>query len=114
MVLALVLYSNGKYEALNLESLEDFQKVVDGYLEYIPIGINCRVTCYVNEEGALRNLQPSPWTSFLRKINLSIHPGTSLRGNILLFGGEPDEEGDETSVEPDIIERARLFHTQYL
>lgn len=60
------------------------------------------------------NMPTSPWTPFMRTLHVSIGPVTLLRGNILLFGKETGDEGDETPIESDIIESARLFHNEYL
>ncbi len=64
------------------------------------------LTCYVNEEGLMKNLPKNPWSRFLIEIGVRIAPNTPIAGNIVVLGG-PDEYGEETSVTTQVLEYAR-------
>jgi hypothetical protein len=105
---ALVLYTNGKYAEIVLRSLGDYQKIVKGNIEWVPIVNDAKVTCYVNEEGACKGLPQNPWSPFLKGVGVILYNGAHVLGNIILLG-EATEDGDDSSIGRSIVEKAEQF-----
>lgn len=67
-------------------SLESFQKEVNGYVEYFPVGEHDgKELCFVvNEEGRIRGMEP----------NFSLE-GQTFFGPVFVVALKQDEDGDE-------------------
>lgn len=121
MVKAVVLATDGTFKQVNVKSVEDYQKIVDGYIEALPIrkdyvnptkrknATQHPLTCYVNEEGLMRqDLATNPYCEFLSVIGVAIGKTTPIMGNILVMATN-DENGDDVSVDPYILSLIRDY-----
>ena len=70
----LIVTTDGRVLDTVFQTLEDFQKAVDGYIELIRLQ---RYAMYVNEDGLLRGLPVNP---------ISVLCGFRVVGNVALVG----------------------------
>ncbi|SIS10855.1 DUF3846 domain-containing protein [Microbacterium sp. RURRCA19A] len=77
-----------------LDSLEDFQRAVGGWIEAVDIP-NLGVTMYVNEEGLIRDLPFNRRATFLWRFHVPQAHDARLVGDVTLVG-LTDEEGENT------------------
>lgn len=99
MAMAMIIPADSDKEIYyeNLEGLEDYQRVVGGYIETIPYREN--VVPYFNEEGKILGLPENVRaTALLRN---SIYPDDYIAGECILVGFDP-----ETGEDQDIPEGA--------
>lgn len=98
---AILVPPKGPCKMLIINSLEDMQKAVGGYIERIPLPNACG---YVNEEGRINGLPLNPratklWYKALGLSDfgkaLAEEDGHSLCGPLLIMGLE-DVEGENT------------------
>lgn len=95
-----VIGVDGSAKVCFLETLEDLQKAVGGYIEAIPLGSDS--SAYINEEGKLRRLPLNPVATAIA------HRKNSLRLNDFIVGpmvilGVPDEDGNDTDIPKSMI-----------
>jgi len=103
---ALVLLTNGNYKVVVLRDVGDYQQTVGGFVQLLPTRDN-RISCYVNEEGALKMMPINPWSPFLIQIGVRMLKEASIVGNIIVLGGVNDDDYDDTDVPDDTVEFAR-------
>lgn len=95
-----VINVDGTAKVCDLNSLEDLQQAVGGYIEAIALGNNA--SAYINEEGKLRSLP-------LNAVATAIaHRKNSLRLNDFIVGpmvilGIPDENGNDTDIPKSLL-----------
>lgn len=104
----LALYTDGKYKELALNGLSDYQTIVKGNIEWMPVEEDAKVSCYVNEEGMIRGLPQNPWTPFLASLGVILYNGSHVMGNIILLGQVTDD-GDDTSIGASIVAKAAVY-----
>ena len=88
--------------------LAAFQRYVDGYIEGITITVAGHTTrLYLNEDGKGRHLDGDPAMAnndlATHLADRFLHAGDWIVGPVLLVGGEPDDDGNDTSIHPDVI-----------
>ena len=82
---------------MEVESLEDYQKVVGGYIEGIPIREHPDTTVFINEEGKLQGLPLNKRaTEILRQ---SIFSRDAIVGDVLILSINEDGESVDISSE---------------
>jgi hypothetical protein len=121
MVKAIVLYTNGKYEELNLQGYKDFQKCVGGNFESLPMRsrgyINPdkygserkqKLLCFANETGMLENLDSNPWAGLLMALGTLVHSPYIVYGNVVVLA-ENMKSGGEKNVDPYVVNLVKKF-----
>lgn len=86
-----------------LDSLEDYQRVVGGWIEAVDVP-NLGVTMYVNEEGLIRDLPFNRRATFLWQFNVPQARDARLVGDVAVVG-LTDDEGESTELPRDLRER---------
>ena len=84
-----------------VETLEDYQAVVGGWIEPVDIPV-LGVTVYVNEEGLLRQLAFNPRATFLWWYFVPEARQTAMLVGPVLVVGLPDRSGDSTGVPNEV------------
>ena len=97
-VKGLVITTDGRAYPTKVGTLDDYQKIVGGYIEVVVLADGCSM--YVNEEGKLDGLPVNAAATVLV-------PGDVIVGNVLIVG-PTDDEGDDT----DIPDEAAYRYTQ--
>jgi hypothetical protein len=120
MVKALILYTNGKYKEVELkdidseDGLDDYQKYVEGSIQSLPITrdyinpLNIttkkqRLSCYVNEEGMLKDLPSNQWAGFLGILGVRLNFGGIIYGNVIVLSN------NDKNIDPYIVNLAKQF-----
>lgn len=85
MVTAIAIAPNGTTEYVTVETLEDYQTLVGGYIEYVPTLYPNRAMV-VNDEGLLLGLDSNPCASWLC--------GRDIVGHTILVAVDPDTGED--------------------
>lgn len=89
-------------QELQVETLEDYQAVVDGWIEPVDIPV-LGVTVYVNEEGLLRSLPFNNRAAFLWWFHVpEVRHRAMLVGSALVVGA-PDHSGESTDIPADVV-----------
>jgi len=111
MVEGLVLYTNGKCEVRDLRE-SDYRNVVRGFFEMLPsedgyvdpqkrkVRSRPRLTCIVNEEGALHNMESNPYSVVLSLLGIRVHPTHVIYGNVIVFS---EGKNREKTIDPYIV-----------
>ncbi len=86
---------------IRVESLEDYQAVVDGWIEPVDVPA-LGVTVYVNEEGLLRSLPFNNRAAFLWWFHVpEVRHRAMLVGSALVVGA-PNRAGENTDIPTDV------------
>lgn len=86
-----------------VDSLEDYQAVVGGYIEPVDIP-SLGITTYINEEGLLRQLPFNSRATFLWWYEVhEARQSAMLFGNALIVG-IPDRRGESTDVPQPLVD----------
>ena len=104
MAKAKVIKTNGQVEHRDMDSLEDLQKAVGGYIEAININWENRaLTVYCNEEGRVHEL-PINMACCIWLSKNGMYPAleTPIHGDVVVIG-ECDDEGKDTDVPEDLV-----------
>ncbi|SIS19360.1 DUF3846 domain-containing protein [Microbacterium sp. RURRCA19A] len=80
--------------AAALESLEDYQQAVGGWIEAVDVP-DLGVTMYVNEEGLIRDVPFNRRATFLRRFHVPQARDARLVGDVAVVG-LTDDEGENT------------------
>ena len=88
-----------------LESLEDFQRAVGGWIEAVDIP-DLGVTMYVNEEGLIRDLPFNRRATFLWRFHVPQARDARLVGDVAVVG-LTDDEGENGELPEEL--RSRLI-----
>jgi len=80
-------------------SYDKMVSIVGGYIEGVYLN---GATAYVNEEGKLQGLPKNIWATNLAHAHNAIYGDDWIAGNMLIIGN-PDEEGDNTSLTTEWI-----------
>lgn len=120
MTKALILYTNGKYEEKSLKDYKEYQKIVGGNIEMLPVmrgyvnpsqhypgAERPRLLCYVNDEGMIKQLPSNPWCGLLSVLGVSVYSGMPIFGNVIVFS--EGEDGDEGVVDPYIVSLVKKY-----
>ncbi|MDU0346472.1 DUF3846 domain-containing protein [Microbacterium sp. KSW2-29] len=86
-----------------LDSLEDFQRAVGGWIEAVDIP-DLGVTMYVNEEGLIRDLPFNRRATFLWRFNVPEARDARLVEDVAVVG-LTDDEGESTDLPSEIRQR---------
>lgn len=89
--------------ASTLDSLEDYQRVVGGWIEAVDIP-DLGVTMYVNEEGLIRDLPFNRRATFLWRFHVPQARDARLVGDVAVVG-LTDEEGENTGLPSELGRR---------
>ena len=81
------------------ESLDNLQKVVDGYIQAIPVPGDKRATAYINDEGKLRGMEANTYAT--RRMYDILQADDYIAGPMLVTGFDP-ESGDNCDIPPDL------------
>jgi len=106
MAKAIVIKTNGQVERRDMDSLEDLQKAVGGYIE--AIGVNWTdsikdITVYCNEEGRVHELPINmACCMWLSQNNMYPALETPIHGDVVVIG-DCDDEGNDTDVPEDLV-----------
>lgn len=92
MAKGIVVYIDGSVEVKEFNSLQDYQEVVGGKIESVPLGKEADFYC--NEDGKVI-CEPNVFGTFLAQTHASLFPGDFVAGNIIIIG-KPDEDGNDT------------------
>jgi hypothetical protein len=109
MAKAIVIKTSGKIERMDMDSLQDLQKAVGGYIEAISINWeNRELTVYCNEEGRVHEL-PINMACCMWLSQNGMYPAleTPIHGDVVVIG-ECDDEGNDTDV-PEGLEIPSLW-----
>ena len=104
MAKAIVIKTSGKIERMDMDSLQDLQKAVGGYIEAININWENRaLTVYCNEEGRVHEL-PINMACCIWLSKNGMYPAleTPIHGDVVVIG-ECDDEGKDTDVPEDLV-----------
>ncbi|KEP74542.1 hypothetical protein HR12_08365 [Microbacterium sp. SUBG005] len=85
------------------DSLEDFQRAVDGWIEAVDIP-NLGVTMYVNEEGLIRHLPYNRRATFLWRFHVPHARDGRLVGDVAVLG-LTDDEGENSELPNELRRR---------
>ncbi|MGN7970216.1 DUF3846 domain-containing protein [Microbacterium sp. 22296] len=85
------------------ESLEDYQRVVGGWIEAVDIP-DLGVTMYVNEEGLIRSLLYNRRATFLWRFHVPQAHDARLFGDVAMVG-LADNEGENTDLPSELARR---------
>jgi len=108
MVRAILLLTDGTYKIVEPASCKEYQTLLGGFFEALPTNKE-RMSCYVNEEGRLKNLAPNPWEFYLSiRLEFCVE---GLVGNALLLGH--GEYGDDIDVDQDIELSVCSYYTDH-
>ncbi|WZH35587.1 MAG: DUF3846 domain-containing protein [Microbacterium enclense] len=91
--------------AVRLDSLEDFQRAVGGWIEAVDIP-DLGVTMYVNEEGLIRDLPFNRRATFLWRFHVPQASDARLVGDVAVVG-LTDDEGENGELPEEL--RSRLI-----
>ncbi|SIS19789.1 DUF3846 domain-containing protein [Microbacterium sp. RURRCA19A] len=83
-----------------LDSLEDYQRAVGGWIEAVDIP-DLGVTIYVNEEGLIRDLPFNRRATFLWRFHVPQARDARLVGDIVVVG-LADDDGENTELPEDL------------
>ena len=86
-----------------LDSLEDYQRAVGGWVEAIDIP-DLGVTMYVNEEGLIRDLPFNRRATFLWRFHVPQAHDARLVGDVAVVG-LTDSEGENTELPSELARR---------
>ncbi|OZD38961.1 hypothetical protein CH252_30820 [Rhodococcus sp. 06-1477-1B] len=86
-----------------LNSLEDAQRAVGGWIEAVDIP-ELGVTIYVNEEGLIRDLPFNRRATFLWRFHVPQAHDARLVGDVAVVG-MTDDEGENTELPKDLLQR---------
>lgn len=86
-----------------LDSLEDYQRAVGGWIEAVDIP-DLGVTMYVNEEGLIRDLPFNRRATFLWRFHVPQARDARLAGDVAVVG-LTDDEGENTELPMDLRRR---------
>jgi len=86
-----------------LDSLEDFQRAVGGWIEAVDIPV-LGVTMYVNEEGLIRDLPFNRRATFLWRFHVPQARDARLVGDVAVVG-LIDDEGENTELPSEFRRR---------
>lgn len=89
--------------ASTLDSLEDYQRAVGGWIEAVDIP-DLGVTMYVNEEGLIRDLPFNRRATFLWRFHVPQARDARLVGDVAVVG-LTDEEGESTELPSELRQR---------
>jgi len=109
MAKAIVIKTSGKIERMDMDSLQDLQKAVGGYIEAIGVDSDkYGVTVYCNEEGRVHEL-PINMACCIWLSKNGMYPAleTPIHGDVVVIG-ECDDEGNDTDV-PEGLEIPSLW-----
>lgn len=114
---ALVLYTNGTFEEVALKGFEEYQEIVDGSIQIMPLYRSylnpntkkrSNLTVYVNEEGLLKQLPQNPWSMLISVFGIHVEwMYGGVYGNIIVFNTSSDNE--DANIDPYIIDMAKEF-----
>jgi hypothetical protein len=102
MIKGMVIYIDGTIETKEFNGLKDYQDIVGGYIESIPLTDD--TDAYVNEDGKIL-CQPNLFATFLAQVNSRLNHGDYVAGNMIVVG-KPDAEGKDTDVPDWVLEFA--------
>lgn len=88
-----------------LDSLEDYQRAVSGWIEAVDIP-DLGVTMYVNEEGLIRDLPFNRRATFLWRFHVPQARDAGLVGDVAVVG-LTDDEGESTEL-PTVLQQRLL------
>ena len=101
MIKVLFKAPHGKFEEREINNtLEDMQKLVDGYIEVISTDIDDKVFMIVNEEGKLYGLEPNLY-----------YYSDIIVGNIVFV--KVDNKGNWKSISDKQIEAIKKYFGNY-
>lgn len=86
-----------------LDSLQDYQRAVGGWIEAVDIPDIC-VTIYVNEEGLIRDLPYNRRATFLWRFHVPQARDARLVGDVAVVG-LTDDEGESTDLPSELGRR---------
>lgn len=98
----MVIYVDGTIETKEFNGLKDYQDIVGGYIESIPLTDD--TDAFVNEDGKVL-CQPNIFATFLAQVNSRLNHGDYVAGNMIVVG-KPDAEGKDTDVPDWVLEFA--------
>lgn len=98
----MVIYVDGTIETKEFNGLKDYQDIVGGYIESIPLTDD--TDAFVNEDGKVL-CQPNIFATFLAQVNSRLNHGDYVAGNMIVVG-KPDSEGKDTDVPDWVLEFA--------
>lgn len=86
--------------------LADLQKAVEGFVEAVP---GEDFTAWVNEEGKVKGMPFNPRADrFLHLAIPALSTWDCIVGPVIITGGA-DEDGEDTDISPELIERANEY-----
>jgi hypothetical protein len=101
---AILLRANGTVAEANPETLEEYQALVGGFIEYLYLG-DLNHVGYINEDGIALQLPENEFaTNLCDYYNVGLMPGDYIKGDMLVFG-PGDDEGRDTDVSPELARR---------
>lgn len=106
---ALVLTVQGPPQLIEMEPMHTYDFIkhhIAGWLEVVRLPDG---TMYVNEEGKMIGLLPNETATRLALVDRSIMPTDYIAGTAV-FLGKPDEEGDDTEVDPVLVEAVNSIY----
>lgn len=106
---ALVLYTNGTYEIIKLKSYKDYQNIVGGTIQSIPVESNYfdysnnqkTLYGYCNEDFIMKQLKINPYSNILSLLGFS---DINIQGNIIILNDNKEDDNNQLiDIDPDII-----------
>lgn len=89
--------------------LESFQAIVGGWIEGLTL--NDKISCYIDEEGKLKGLRLNVLGDLAVRMLLEEDGYSLLKDDFIVgpvvFVGRPDDEGWDTDVPQDFVDRLR-------
>lgn len=106
MVKGIIIYIDGVVETRKFDGLADYQNVVGGLIESMPLTGD--TDAFINEEGKLM-CEPNVFATFLAQVNGRLNAGDFVAGNMIVVG-KPDEDGNVTDVPDWVIDFAKKIN----
>ena len=122
---ALVVRTDGTLEVKKLKGWEQYAREVgtgaeqkQGKLPYVERlayrkgyrnpgdrrGVRRHLSCYVDEEGALKQLPSNPYAALFAALNLALYAGIFVFGNVVVLSFDPDSGKDCTVLDQYVVE----------
>lgn len=95
--------NNAPLGTATLDSLEDYQRAVGGWIEAVDIP-DLGVTMYVNEEGLIRDLPYNRRATFLWRFHVPQARDARLMGDVAVVG-LTDDEGENAELPIELRQR---------
>lgn len=101
MARAVIIRANGTTYVEDVTSLEEWQEIVGGYVQWVNFNDGCGVLC--NEDGISLNLPRNERaTHFANKRQIGWAPDDFFKGHVIVVG-PLDDDGKYTDVPKELV-----------